>query len=769
MDTIYYSTINFVIGLYLSLEGVVSGNYLVYFTFSIFFLLLSIFRKNKYLMVCIFSISFLFLGLSSGARFNSDNIEVLNSFFYKQIILQGEIEPLSFRENKEYVSFILRCQKITLTNKSFCYDGRIRINLKGNKADLSNVNKIIIKGNLEPLNSFRNPGGMNGKLYNRINKFGGRLKNCQILEIQKSKNILNYIYGFNEKLTNKLIIVLGPKVGNLLSGMILGGNGKLDDNIKNLFVLNGLAHLLSVSGTHLILLTNFFKIILKSFGEKWQKIIIIIVLCLYALLCGLKASVLRALIMCTIILLGKSDVQRGKLLCITALILLLLKPVWLYDIGFQLSFGATAGIIYLVPVCKKIFMDKIPDFLNTTISVTIAAQLGILPLIIGYFHQVSLISIISNILFVPILEITACLSLICCLFPSMDFLLVISGFFVEQILIQAELLSKVPFSNIVIGCLPVWTVIVYYFILGMWADLGWFKLFTEKQRKIILVSLSISLLISINYQKFFTQPLTAYFLDVGQGDSTVIITPEHRVIVCDTGGLKNISISFKVLIPFLHSLGYDKIDILFLSHLDYDHVGGAADLLQNIKVENLILPFEKITENNESVYKKIIKSMSNNTKLQIAHQGQSWNFKDTKLTILDVPKIKVSGNEASTLIAVENLYGSILLTGDLGIEREKELNLQHKFTVLKVGHHGSKNSSSSEFLAQVKPLISTISCGKNNRYGHPHIETIQRLQNIKSKILRTDEYGCLKIIFTDQGPQCYVFDDYYWERLPYFS
>ncbi len=279
-----------------------------------------------------------------------------------------------------------------------------------------------------------------------------------------------------------------------------------------------------------------------------------------------------------------------------------------------------------------------------------------------------------------------------------------------------------------------------------------------------LLLLASVLCAALLYHELRSLPLTAYFLDVGQGDCVVIRTPERRTIIYDTGGLAALDTGSRVLAPFLRSLGVRRVDLLLLSHYDFDHAGGAPGLLKNIETEAIVLPNEALTQESAELYRELLQA-ADGAVIETARQGRRWDFAgNIALDLLDVPAEKISGNEASTLAALRSECGSLLLTGDMGSQREEQLALDENFTVLKAGHHGSRYSSSPEFLRRIHPRIGVISCGRANRYGHPHAETLARLRAAGCKILRTDELGAIRIIFGEEII-CSAYTHNFWQDL----
>lgn len=680
----------------------------------------------------------------------------LAACFGRQLVVQGAVEPMSVRRQDGFSSAVLRCQRVC-SYTELSYSGRLRVSVQG---ELPQAGCVVLKGTLEQMDSLRNPGGFDAASYNRVQELGGRLSKAQLVKIEPQVLWWQRFALWNRQLSEQhMEAVAGAEYGTLLSGMVLGGSGRLDEETRELFTDNGLAHLLSVSGTHIVLLTGLLLALLQWVPLPWRKVIVIILLTAYALLCGLRPPVLRALAMSSVLLLGGSGAERGRLLCVVAVVLLCLQPLWLADIGFQLSFGAAAGLLWLLPACKRLLPQALPAPIGEAAAVSLAAQVAVLPLEVYYFHQFSLIALVSNVVLVPVLEIAAQLALIGALLPVCgDYLLQLAAWLAAQVLTQARFFAELPYSTVVIGKLPAYCLVLYYAALFVWADFPWLQFWSNRERRCILLLHALLLAGTLAYQQCRTLPLACYFLDVGQGDCAVIVTPSQRVAIIDTGGLKNLSTATRVITPFLRYLGKREADILLLSHYDFDHVGAAADLLRQLRVKKLLLPNEALTEESTRVRQEIL-AQAGRTQVHLVQSGERYALDAAaELVLVDVPQQAVPGNEASTLAALHSAQGSVLFTGDMGEERERGLQLQ-QYTVLKAGHHGSHYSSSMEFLEQVQPKLTVISCGRGNRYGHPHQETLERLQAIGSNVVRTDELGCIKVVFDAEGIKCYGYAD----------
>ena len=220
----------------------------------------------------------------------------LAACFGRQLVVYGAVEPLSVRRQDGFSSAVLRCHKV-YSDTELAYSGRLRVSVKG---ELPQAGCVVLKGTLEQLDSLRNPGGFDAASYNRVQELGGRLSKAQLLKTEPQVLWWQRFTLWNKKLSERMEATVGAEHGALLSGMMLGGSGRLDEEIRELFTDNGLAHLLSVSGTHIVLLTGLLLALLQWVPLPWRKVIVITLLTAYALLCGLRPPVLRALAMSSV-------------------------------------------------------------------------------------------------------------------------------------------------------------------------------------------------------------------------------------------------------------------------------------------------------------------------------------------------------------------------------------------------------------------------------------------------------------------------------------
>lgn len=757
MNSIYLGTLCFLFNCYAVLQ-------LQYFYFAVTAVIAAgllaagvfYFKRNsrEKAFSCGVVLFFLLLGLLSGLRAPTDAQKELEPYYGRQVTLYGRIDLLSVKQHQYGTSFLLECQRLETDNLQIPYRQNVRV-FTAEKYKEFPGGAAVCSGKLEELTSFRNPGGFDGALWNRLQGIGGSMRKAAVTW-QKQESLLDKFAAWNIHLRQRISDIAGEK-GALLAGMVLGGSAGLDEESRRLFADNGLSHLLSVSGSHLVVLTGFLLLLLSKVPRKMRNVIIGSCLLIYAALCGWKPPVIRALLMSLILLYGGNGAAKGNILCVSAVVMLIFKPLWLLDTGFQLSFGAAAGFIWLLPRIIQLLSSYLPLWLSEAVGVTIAAQLPVLPILVSSFHQLPVISLLSNILLTPVLECCVLLTMAGLALDTLcgwgSTLIMIAAYLLKQVLIQADFLSAIPGGQIVVGSLPSCSGVIYYFLLAIVLDLTCVQFLHNKERRFLSIVLTAVLTIVVLWSRLLPQPLTAYFLDVGQGDSTVVVTPAGQVIVIDTGGLKNYDTGSRIVAPFLRSIGKDKVDILLLSHGDFDHAGGAAGLAANMNIDRLIVP--------PKLDKQILQQVkSHNPECQLEYpvEGQQYQLKDGgSLDIVSIGKAESDSNDAGIVAAMEYAGHKLLFPGDISTEREEQLQNIGHYEVLKVAHHGSSGSSSAEFLQQIQPAIAVISAGRNNSYGHPHQETLQRLQKAGAEVLRTDQSGVVKIVFDGAGTKCYSY------------
>lgn len=576
--------------------------------------------------------------------------------------------------------------------------------------------KIMLKGTLKvPFNNTI-PNNFNYKkyLYNKKIYYTLSVDSYEI--INNNKNIL---YKIKDKLYKKIINLDNS---DYYLAFILGDKTLLSSEIYNSFQSNGISHLLALSGMHINILLLIINMFLKKFKENKRIIITSIILIIFLILTGLTASLQRATIFYILKNINNKFNLRYsniKLLFIVAFIILFINPFLIYDLGFIYSFVVCFGIFYYNDFIKGNYVIKL-------FKLSLVTFLFSMPITIMVNYEVNLSSIFINMLFVPWISLIVYpLSLISFVIPILNPLF---GFTINITNNMNLLFSKL--SLIVnIPKLPIILILLFYLILLVRKKKLYICLF------LILIFGKVIVLFDKNYY--------VYFFDIGQGDSSVLVSPHQKeVLMIDTGGKttyekeewqksnKTYNVSDGV-IKFLKSKGITKLDYLIISHGDQDHAKDALNIIKKLNVKKVVLN----NGNTNSLEKKII-----NTSVKITN---NYNLKYFNVINLN-NDFYDNENDASLVNYITFLKYKFLFMGDAPKNVEEKIIEKYKLfniDVLKVGHHGSKTSSSKYFIDKIIPKYSVISVGRNNRYGHPHEEALSSL--INTKVLRTDNDGTI--------------------------
>ena len=584
---------------------------------------------------------------------------------------------------------------------------------------------ITVNGTLnEPINNTI-PNTFNYKKYLYNNKIY-YLFDAHSYNIQNDNNLLDrakdYLIkrAYNSKNSEYLLV------------LVLGDKALISSDEYNTYQNNGTSHLLAVSGSHITVILLVLSFFLKKLKEVPKLIIISLILLFFAFVTNNASAVNRAIyffIINRINKLGNLKLSNIQVLFITAFILLLLDPFTIYDLGFIYSFCISLGIMY--------YSDKLNgNLLIATLKVSIIAFLFSLPISSYINYEVNLSSILINLIFVPwISYIVFPISIITFIFPIFNPILSI-------LLSITNVLNNIgEFISIFINVpkMPLVVAIILFILL----------LLAKNNKKYLYVILIILGLIKLS--PLINSSYEVYFLDINQGDSAIIITPHKRdVVMIDTGGKityevedwkkgnKSYNLSDNT-IKFLKSKGITTIDYLITTHGDYDHLGEVQNIVNKLNVKNVIF-------NNDSYNTLELELIDVLNDKNIKYYQNIKTLNITNNTIYFLNDYLYDNENDNSNVLYLSIYGNkFLFTGDAGEKAEEDLinkyNLEN-ITVLKVGHHGSKTSSSKNFIDYVNPLISVISVGRNNRYNHPSTDVLANLSN--RIIYRTDIDGTIK-------------------------
>lgn len=587
------------------------------------------------------------------------------------------------------------------------------------KIDKINLgDKVKIKGTLKLPSKNTVPNLFNYRTYLNNNNIYYILTASEITKIKNNTKILTHYKNKLQKYINR------KKAHTYLNIFILSNKNDLDKEVLNSYQVNGLSHLFSISGMHItLLLGTILKLLDKvSYNRYYKYIFLIIILIIYMYLTDFTPSILRSGIMFILLTLNKLfnfKIKTKNIIMLTFIIIVLINPYYIYNLGFQLSYLISFYLIIFAHIINKHknYFKKI--FITSLISFLVS-----FPIIISNYYQVNLLSILINLLFVPIISyIVLPLAFITLILPT-DSLLILTMDILEGISLS---LTNINYLLLELPKPSIYLIIIYYAIITL--------LLINKKCFISLLTTIFIHKISIN----FNPNMEILFLDVSQGDSILLHYPHNKYnILIDTGGNYNYEISKNIIIPYLKSKGINKIDYLILTHGDYDHMGESINLIENFKVEKVIFNCGEFNDLEKELIKVLEKK-----KIKYYSCIKELNIDNSKLYFLQTKEYD-NENDNSSVIYFNYYNYKFLFMGDASTEREKDILEKYNLKdvdFLKVGHHGSNTSSSEEFINSINPKYSLISVGKNNRYGHPNKEVLDTLND--SKIYRTDQDGSI--------------------------
>ena len=675
--------------------------------------------------------------------------------------------------------------------------------------------KIICEGEFTKGNSQRNYGGFDYAQYLKSIKIYGVLTASNIQKVSENNfNIVKQkIYDIKNSINKNIEKIFKGDHIDMVKGLILGNTKGLNEEIEKDFQITNISHVLAISGMHVVyIVIGIEKSFGKILGKRKVNYLIIIVLIFYMAITDFTSSIVRAGIMgimttISFLIYRKKDIWTP--IAVSLLIILIENPYAIMQVGLQLSYLGTIGIIIFNPTVKR-FLDnikfiknkdiKIIETVKEILSVTISAQLMIFPIMIYHFNILGIYFIIANLLVSIIIGPITIISIVCIIFSFIN--LTISKCFsiflscgIES-LIQISKLSNLPFSKIYIPTPKISTICVYYILVLLFnklyiiytnkkntntekrvkniISLFKYKMYQNKQniifacknvkdRKNYLLLFSkiykvIIILVIFIVTNFLNQRLEIYFLDIGQGDSCFIITPKNKTILIDGGGsmYSSFDVGESTLLPYILDRGFSKIDYIFISHFDQDHIGGIFTILQELKVGKIYISEQKEESQNYKKFLEIVQEKQ--IDVNIVRAGNKIIIDDIQFSILwpeeNYIQDNILNNNAIVMKLIYNNF-SMLFTGDIEEIAEKKIVDKYKnslnSTILKVAHHGSKTSSIESFLKSVKCKIALIGVGENNNFGHPSEIVLDRLRENNSKIYRTDEYGEISIIVHKNG------------------
>lgn len=660
-------------------------------------------------------------------------------------------------------------------------------------------NIIKVRGKLRQFEEAANKGNFDSRKYYLSLGFYGKIE-AGTIEIINSdySGIRQGLYELRmeiierlEKLcsdNNGIFSIINNKNG-IIGAIILGDKTDIDSDIKELYSVSGIAHILAISGLHISFIgMAIYRLLRRRFRFLFSAAVSIPVVLSFGIMSGFGISTIRAIIMFILKIIG--EVLGRKYDAITAislagLVLLVQNPFVVCNSGFQMSFGAIIAIVLILPIVEEILNtdNKIIKVISANFTISLVMN----PILAWNYYELPTFSFLLNIVVVPLMSVVIVSSIAgifcsCIMFGFGKVVIFPGCGILELYTFLCNIINKSSVASIVVGQPKVTIIIVYYAILLV-VLFGLKNIRTkytraEKERNIIKketglvlekkakkerrikgqnVKLRLACIVGfllLNCLIYYIPNPGFYitFIDVGQGDGILIHGDNGTKVMVDGGSTSEKQVAKNCIVPYLKAEGIGTIDYSIITHTDKDHISGILEILENnnsnrIRIKNLVMPDINMKDDtyNELIEKAKLKKIN----VLYIKKGDTLSLGKTKIKCIypETTTTASDKNDYCTVLSVKNKTSKILLTGDISKEIEEKIkdDIEENYTVLKVAHHGSNYSSSEKFLKKVNPKYSIISVGKNNSYGHPENETMERLRKQGGVIYRTDEKGGITI------------------------
>ncbi|SEF97358.1 competence protein ComEC [Butyrivibrio sp. Su6] len=652
---------------------------------------------------------------------------------------------------------------------------------------------VLVSGKVNEFATPRNPGEFDSRLYYSTLKIAYRIKNAYIDKANGKKDYFKEsLYKLRLVFERNLDKTLGEEDAAIMKAMLLGDKSFMDEEIKDLYKDSGIMHILAVSGLHISIIgMGIYRLLrkIKAPGGFSVAIALTIMFC-YGAMCGMNTSAFRAILMFSLRLLapllGRTyDIFTS--LSLAFMLLILEQPLYLYSSGFLFSFGAIIGIALVKPLLKPEvlryapftmkFADDSEESLSKKVlnkcldcvSTCLAIMLVTLPVYTSFYYTYPIGSIVLNLVVLPLMGVLMVIGIIC---MSVGALIIFVGkafgFGAHIILLFYKVSCNISKVNggltWYVGHSSKIQVVIYVFLITAFIAFLYFErdnLAGKKYTRRELIKFDafkfLFILFSVTVLTFRIHPdLEINMIDVGQGDG-ILISSGGKNILIDGGSTSKKNVGKYQIIPFLKYKGVGKVDVAIVTHEDEDHISGLLEIMDDMEkggicIKRLILPEASVKSRGENYDHIEKRAKALGIPISYINTGESFNMSDISFLCLNPQKNMVTegANAYSTVLYMKYGDFTALFTGDMekeGLDNVKNmLKLSRKeVALLKVAHHGSMYTTDEEFLKLTKPELALISCGENNKYGHPHKETLERLKSIGAAIYRTDEKGCISV------------------------
>ncbi|MBI2116528.1 MAG: DNA internalization-related competence protein ComEC/Rec2 [candidate division NC10 bacterium] len=692
----------------------------------------------------------------------------------------------------ERTRFVVEVSRLRLGEAWIATTGRARLTVIGEPPDAAYGNEVRGTFPLRRPRRFDNPGAFDYPAYlatQGISLEGWTRDPVEVVRASRGSTILGAVFDMRSLLLRRLDAAMPPPEAGLLKATVLGDRSGLSAEMNQAFLDSGTYHILAISGLNVSLLAGtlfgIFRLLRAS--PRLAAVASALLVTLYAALAGASASVIRAAVMADTYLLAVILDRRGDVLnslALSALALLWWNPRFLFDVGFQLTYLATLGILLVLPrsVCAMAALPRPLRWPLQSVVITLAATAMTLPILASSFNRVAPVGVLANLPIVPLSGLitalgTAASALLLVTPAGLPWLNDLNGWLVDLLFGLARWFAAWPWSSLRVYT-PTPGMLVTYYALGAMCLLavppGIARDGQAPHRRFarwlaLLCSLLLVLQVMLRLYPLQGDPrVRMTLLDVGQGEAIFLELPGQRRMLVDVGGLPGgrFDIGARVVTPFLLHEWVGHLDVLVLTHPQADHIGGAPAILRGFSVGEVwsgdapgpSATFLWVQEylRERRIPHRILSAGSPPVRWGDATIETLHPRSGTRRIAQGSAGAASSSrpNNASLVLRIGMGGQAALLTGD--IEREGEAALLReggaiRAQVLKVPHHGSRTSSAAAFLAAVRPEVALVSVGYRNRFNHPHPEVVERYRAQGVRLLRTDLNGALSVEMTPDG------------------
>ena len=572
--------------------------------------------------------------------------------------------------------------------------------------------------------------------------------------------LANWRFLLNERIDRIFPENLAPEAKALL----FGNQQETEEEAQRAYLALGITHLFAISGLHIALLAwlLYELLLFLRVRKEVARILLLLALPVYAVLAGSAPSVWRAVSFVELAIIAqffKRPLPLLTIISISCITYLLINPGTLFQIGFQLSYLASLALIM-----SSAYLQRFSNFWMQSFIVTLVCQLLTYPLLLHHFYTLSLSSFVANVVFVPLFSfIILPINIVLFVLPESLSAPLLALYEPLRVTLQQFIywLGSLPYQQWISGRPPLFcTFIAYVFVV-----LTFLALELRKKWHVVITTLLVPIVLIELVSILSVRDVTIHFINVGQGDATLIEMPYRKhVMLIDTGGVlrferddwqrgRDFEVGREIVVPYIKGLGISHIDTLVLTHADADHVEGAEEVLQELSVGRIHIAPNSVAE--ASMAQLTQEAAKQRIPIYEQQAGNSWRIEDTELMYMSPSDTQYEGNNSSLVLYVQTNGHRVLLTGDVEADGEQNMlthypELLTNITLLKAGHHGSNTSSGPSFVAATAPRVVVFSAGLNNRYNHPHKDVVARFQASQSHMWTTGVDGTLKVTLGEQ-------------------